>query len=81
MGKEKTTTTTDSNQTQKATATAEETRMNQLDLQLREKAQPGLEQVQGSGLELSNLLLRGLNLPGNLEGLPGGISEGVTQDL
>jgi len=81
MGSEKTTTTTDSNQTQKATPTAEETRLNQLDLQLREQGQEGLGRVQASGLNLSDLLLRGLNLPGNLEGLPGGISEGVTQDL
>lgn len=81
MGKERSSQTTVQNTTSTPAPTAEETRMNQLALQREESNQQGLIDVQRSGLNLSNLLLQGLQLPGYLQGLPGGISPDVTQGL
>lgn len=63
------------------TPTPEEQRLNELDLQLREKLQPGLENTNQLGLALSGKLLSGGELPGSLSELPGGISPEVTQDI
>lgn len=79
--KEKTTVVQDSNQTQQVTATPEQTELNKLDLQARQAAQPGIMDMQQSGLNLGSLLLKGLGLPGYLKGLPGGISPDVTQSI
>ncbi len=76
MGQEKTTTTIDN--TQKVTPTAEETRKNQLDLQLREASQAGQMELQQSGLNLSNLLLKGST---NLPGFFGELGTGINQDV
>lgn len=83
MGSEKqqASTTTVNNSTQTPTPTPEQTRLNQLDLQLREQNQGALGQVQGNSLNLANLLLQGQNLPGYLNTLPGGIDEATTQGL
>ena len=81
MGKEKTTQSTTSSQQSTSTPTAEETRMNQLDLAAREANQQGTIDIQKNSLNLGNLLLQGLQLPGYLQGLPGGISPEVTQGL
>lgn len=83
MGKEKTgsSTTTVNNTTSTPTPTPEETRLNQLDLQAREANQQGTIDMQGNALNLGNLLLKGMDLPGYLAGLPGGISEDVTSGL
>ena len=74
MGKEKQGTTSQQTQTQQVQQTPEEERLNQLDLALREAGQEGLLGVQGAGLNLSQLLLKGQPLPGYLGDLPGGIS-------
>ncbi len=79
MSDEKQTESTNSSQT--ATETPEQRELNQLDLQARRSNQQGLIDVQGNSLNLANLLLKGMNLPGYLKNLPGGISEEVTQDL
>jgi hypothetical protein len=81
MGKEKATTTNVVNQTTTPTPSAEETRLNQLDLQSREANQQGITDMQKNSLNLGNLLLTGQNLPGYLQGLPGGISPEVTQSI
>src|SRR3990167_955857 len=81
MGSDKSKSTTTVNQSTTPTPTAEETRLNQLDLQLRERNQGALGDVQGNSLNLANLLLKGQGLPGYLGGLPGGVDEGVTQSI
>lgn len=81
MSDEKTTTTTNSSATSTPAPTAEETRLNQLDLQAREANQQGVMDIQKNGLNLGNLLLQGLQLPGYLKNLPGGISPDVTQQI
>ncbi len=70
MGAEKSTTETQ----QQAKATPEETELNRLSLERTRATQEGLIGVQGAGLDLSQLLLKGQPLPGFLQGLPGGIS-------
>jgi len=70
-----------SESTQVATQTEEEKELNKLNLELRRKAQPGLIDVQESGLDLASMLLGGGQLPGYLERLPGGISPEVTQRI
>ena len=72
MGGDKTTTVSSQQQTVKATP--EETELNRLALERARAAQQGVLQTQESGLNLSNLLLTGQQLPGNLSGLTGGIS-------
>jgi len=79
--KEKSGSTTTINQSTAPTPTAEETALNRLDLQAREANQQGTIDIQRNALNLGNLLLQGQQLPGYLRGLPGGISEDVTQDL
>jgi len=81
MGSEKKTESTNTNQTQTVSASPEETRLNQLMLQDYEASQGGRQQVNQSGLNLANLLLRGQQLPGYLQTLPGGISPEVTQGI
>jgi hypothetical protein len=62
--------------------TAEETRLNQLDVQLREATNPMLQQMQLSSLNLGNQLLQGnSDLPGWMSGLPNGISADVTRSM
>lgn len=77
MGREKQT----SNTTQQATATPEETELNKLLLERTRAGQTGAIQTQESGFNLINQLLTGGDLPGNLQGLPGGISEDVTSGI
>lgn len=77
--KEKTTTTTQATST--PTADPSMVEMNKLDLDLRKQNQQGLGEVQSNSLNLANLLLRGLQLPGYLQSLPGGISEDVISDM
>ena len=79
--KQQASTTTVNNSSSTPTPTAEQTRLNQLDLQLREGNQQGMADIQASGLNLGNLLLKGMNLPGYLNSLPGGIDEQTTQGL
>ena len=81
MGSDKSSQKTSSNQTQTAAPTAEETRLNQLQLQDYEASQSGRQAVNKSGLDLAQLLLKGQNLPGYLQTLPGGISPDVTQGI
>ena len=81
MGAEKSTQTTVQNTTSTPTPTAEETRLNQLDLQAREANQQGTIDIQKNSLNLGNLLLQGLQLPGYLGSLPQGISPQVTDEL
>ena len=68
-----------STSTQTATPTAEETRLNQLQIQDLEASQGQRQGVNSAGLDLAKLLLTGQNLPGYLGTLPGGISEDVIQ--
>ena len=78
MGKEKQTSTVVQNSTTTPTPTAEETRLNQLQLQDYEQSQPGRQAVNTAGLNLAQQMLEGRPLPGYLGSLPGGISEDVT---
>lgn len=81
MGKEKQASSTTINQSTTPAPTAEETELNKLDLEARKANQQGLIGVQGQSLNLANLLLQGLNLPGYLNTLPGGIDETATQSI
>lgn len=81
MGKEKTTTTTDTSQSQRVTATPEETAYNQMQLKNAQELNPQSQALQGAGINLGTLLLQGMQLPGYLKNLPGGISPEVTQGL
>lgn len=68
-------------QQQTVQASPEETELNRLRLEREKVLDPLITQAGESGLNLSNLLLTGQGLPGFLQGLPGGISPDVTQDL
>ena len=81
MGKERSTQTTIQNQTTTPAPTAEETELNKLDLEARRANQQGTIDIQRSGLNLGNLLLKGMGLPGYLSTLPMGIGEDVTQNI
>jgi hypothetical protein len=84
MGGEKSSgsSTTVVNQSTERQPTAEETRLNQLDIQLREATQPGMMATQQAGLTLAEKLLKGEEpLPGFFQQLAGGISPEVTQDI
>lgn len=61
--------------------TEQEKQLNQFDVDLRKAVQPQLIDVNQNALALSGLLLQGQDLPGYLQGLPGGISPEVTQNL
>lgn len=61
--------------------TAEETELNKILLGQKKETAPLETQAAKSGLTLSDLLLTGGDLPGFLQGLPGGISPDVTQDI
>ena len=67
--------------TQRVEATPEEQELNKLALERARAAQPGQLKTQESGLGLINQLLTGQELPGFLQGLPGGISPGVTSNI
>lgn len=77
MGREKQTSQTET----KVTATPEETELNKLLLERTRAGQQGAIQTQESGFNLINQLLTGGDLPGNLQQLPGGISEDVTSGI
>lgn len=62
-------------------ATPEERELNKLQLEREKFLDPQIRDVQSQGLDLSSLLLRGQNLPGYLNTLPGGISPEVTQSI
>lgn len=84
MGKEKSSgsTTQVINQTSTPTPTAEETRLNQLQIQATEQTQPQMIQAQQTGLNLINQLLSGQeNLPGFFTQLGKGISPEITNDI
>ena len=57
------------------TPTAEETELNKLGLEQARASQSGQIDLQKQGLYLGNQLLQGKELPGYLQGLPGGIDE------
>jgi len=77
-----TTITQSGSSTQERQPTKEETRLNELDVQLRESTQPYLIPMQQQGLQLGSLLLQGRNnLPGFMNNLPQGISPEVTQGI
>lgn len=80
MGTQKTTTNTTTSQ--QATATPEETRLNQMDIAMREKIDPLMAQTQAGGLGLINkLLLGGTDLPGFFGEMGQGINENMTQNI
>jgi len=81
MGGEKKSETTVVNQTTTPQPTAEETALNKLKLEQQQELNPFETRNIKSGLDLSNLLLKGLNLPGYLNTLPGGIDEATTQSI
>jgi hypothetical protein len=80
-GGEKQTTTNSTTQSSTPVADPSLVEQNKLDLELRKQNQQGLGEIQASGLNLGNLLLKGMGLPGYLNTLPGGISEDVTQSI
>jgi len=68
--------------TQQRQPTKEETRLNQLDVELREKTNPFLMAMQTQGLQLGTQLLEGRTpLPGWMQGMEQGISPEVTQGI
>lgn len=79
MGQEKASSTTIT-QTERE-PTAEEKRLNQLEIARQEAAQSGLISMQTSGLDLATKLLRGEELPGYLQNLAQGISPQVTSSI
>lgn len=82
MGKTKDTSTTVVNQQTERQPSAEERRLNQLDINLREATQPGLIRTQTAGLELAEQLLRGSEpLPGFFQELSGGISPQIQSEI
>lgn len=76
MGSTKTETKTTTRETGQATPTPtpEETELNKLQLEQQRAIQPYALDIQKNAYELGNLLLKGQQLPGYLEGLPGGVS-------
>jgi hypothetical protein len=79
MGKDKTSSSTQSTQT--VERTAEQKELEQILLGRERKTDAAKTQSQLSALDLSNTLLTGGRLPGELAGLTGGISEDVTSGL
>lgn len=80
MGKDKTTTVVNSNT--QPTATPEETRLNQMDIAMRERIDPLMAQTQEAGMGLINKLLLGeTNLPGFFGQIGTGISEPMISDI
>lgn len=61
--------------------TAEETRLNQLDVELREKTQGGLIGMNTEALSLGTQLLKGGELPGWMSGITGGINDAVINSM
>ena len=62
--------------TSTATTTPEETELNKLQLEQMKAVQPESMALQKSAYQLGNLLLKGQDLPGYLEGLPKGATAG-----
>lgn len=79
MGKDKTTTTT--SETSTPTASPEEKEYNRLQLQQQKTIAPASTQAQLDGLRLSQQLLSGGPLPGEYQGLYGGITPDITNEL
>lgn len=79
MGNEKATSV--NNTTTERQPTAEEKRLNQLEIARQEATQGGMIATQTSGLDLATKLLRGENLPGYLQNLAMGISPEVTSGI
>lgn len=79
MGKDRTVVQNSSTTTPQATA--EETRLNQLEVERVEASNPGQIDVQKKGLDLVSQLLSGGTLPGYLNKLPAGIDEAAQNDL
>lgn len=79
MGKDKTSSSTQSKTT--VERTAEQKELEQILLKRERATDPAQTQAQLSGLDLSNRLLTGAELPGGLAGLPGGINEEVTKGI
>lgn len=80
MSSKRTTSESSQQQTQ-YTPTAEETELNKLYLARERQLDPQITGVQSQGLNLVSSLLRGEQLPGYLNTLPGGISPEVTQGI
>ena len=80
MGKEKTTTETQSSASQQYTPTAEETKLQQLQLGQYEELQPQQTEYFGSSYDLATALLQGEQLPGYLQGMQTGIDEQTIAD-
>jgi len=84
MSDTKDTTDTTSSQQRTVAPTAEETELNRLRLEREKVLDPAITRTAQQGFDLSSILLtggEGGGLPGFLQGLPGGIDEGVTQDI
>lgn len=63
------------------TPTPEETELNKLQLEQARASQSGQIDVQKSGLDLANALLKGMPLPGYLNSLPGGIDDATVSSI
>lgn len=74
MGSTKVSNTTESTSTTTPTPTPEETELNKLQLEQQRAIQPYAIDIQKNAYDLGNLLLKGQQLPGYLENLPGGVS-------
>ena len=81
MGKTSTSTQSSGTQSQTVTPTKEERELNKLQLSREKFLDPYIRQSQQSGLNLSNLLLTGSNLPGYLSEIPKGISPEITDSI
>ena len=77
MGKKKETTTS----VTQPTPTPEETELNRLALERTRAAQPGLLEVQRSGLDITNRLLSGQPLPSAYGDVYGGISPQLVDEI
>ncbi len=62
-------------QSKETTATPQEEELNELQLERIRASQGGQIDIQQAGLDIGTRLLRGEDLPGFLQGLPGGISD------
>lgn len=73
-------TTTTTNQSQQYTPTPTETQLMNNELSLSNAALPGQLANQGYAQNLQGLLMNGQNLPGYLNTLPGGVSQGQSMN-
>jgi len=81
MGSSKTSETSQTSGQQTIQPTAEETELNRLRLEREKFLDPFIRAAGESGLDLSNLLLTGQELPGFLSDLPGGITPEVSREI